>query len=524
MKNKILISGIVVLSLVGLLLVTAMQGDSVDIIKPQVFERKLSTTDDKYVPDEIIVKFKPGVKDDVISKINSGHGAFVKYTSPYGKFKRIGIPKHKTVSEMVEIYSKNPNVEYAEPNYIVHALMVPNDPYYSYQWHLDNPVYDGIQMEEAWDISTGSNVIVAVIDTGVAYENYKRYKQAPDLAKTCFVPGYDFVNNDAHPNDDESHGTHVAGTVAQSTNNNKGVAGVAFDACIMPVKVLDEDGSGYDSWVADGIYYAADNGANVISMSLGGPSPSTTLEKALAYAYNEGITIIAASGNDGGETISYPAAYDAYVIAVGATRYDEKLAYYSSYYSDTSDPVINRYVDLTAPGGNVYVDQNGDGYGDGVLQNTFDPYTKNPRDFGYWFFQGTSMATPHVSGVAALILQNNPTWTPADVRKALEKTAEDKGEDGWDPKYGHGIVDAYAAVNYGSTTTTAIPTTTTIPEGCGDGYCAGNFEGRLNGEDCHTCPQDCPSKTTKKFSWCCGDGTCFGKGENADNCPVDCAA
>ena len=512
MKNKLLILGITAL-IFTVLLVTAMPRDSgfaKNTIKPQVFERKLSISDNKYVPDEIIVKFKPGVKDEVISNINSRRGASVLYTSPFAGFKRLKISKGKTVSEMVEIYSKNPNVEYAEPNYIVHALMVPTDPLYSYQWHLDNSDYGGINMESAWDISTGSNVIVAVIDTGVAYENYKRYKQAPDLAKTCFVQGYDFVNNDAHPNDDESHGTHVAGTVAQSTNNNKGVAGVAFGACIIPVKVLDETGSGYYSWIAEGIYYAADNGADVISMSLGGPYPSTTLEQALAYAYTKGVTIVAAAGNEyeNGNLPIYPAAYDAYVIAVGATRYDETWAYYSN---------TGSYVDLTAPGGDLRVDQNGDGYNDGVLQNTFDPYTKNPRDFGYWFFQGTSMATPHVSGVAALILQNNPTWTPADVREALEKTAEDKGEEGWDPKYGHGIVDAYAAVNYGSTPTTTIPTTTTIPGACGDGYCAGY----LTGEDCRSCPKDCACRGKDCSKGCCGNGI-LEKGENSKNCPVDC--
>lgn len=194
---------------------------------------------------------------------------------------RLNVPKGKTVAQMVERYSRNPNVEYAEPNRIAHALMVPNDHYYPLQWHLDNGVYGGINVEDAWDISTGSGVIVAIIDTGIAYEDCGLYKQAPDLASTCFVPGYDFVNDDNQPSDDNSHGTHVAGTVAQSTNNNGvGVAGVAFDACIMPVKVLGSDGSGSYADIADGIRFAADNDAKVISMSLGGRYSSTTLEEA----------------------------------------------------------------------------------------------------------------------------------------------------------------------------------------------------------------------------------------------------
>jgi serine protease len=391
----------------------------------QIFEKELSTTaGDEYVLDEFIVKFKPEVGKKKIDETNLKQGTSIKRAGSH--FMRLNVPEGKTVDAMVEAYSRNPNVEYAEPNYIAHALMVPNDQYYPLQWHLDNDDYGGINMEDAWDISTGSGVIVAIIDTGIAYENYGRqYKQAPDLAETCFVAGYDFVNNDEHPHDDNSHGTHVAGTVAQSTNNSAGVAGVAFDACIMPVKVLNKRGSGDYATIAAGIRFAADNGADVISMSLGGPFPSETIEDALAYAYGKGVTIIASSGNSGSNSYSCPAAYDAYVIAVGATRYDETCASYSSYYSVTNDSVIRQYVDITAPGGDTSVDQNGDGYGDGVLQNTFNPNTRNPRDFGYWFFQGTSMAAPHVSGVAALLIANGVTG-PDNVREALESTAEEQ--------------------------------------------------------------------------------------------------
>jgi len=410
------------------------------VAEPDIFVKdigELGTGGKGYVPGEIIVKFKPGVRGEAIRRINSTHGASVLYTSPFAGFKRMRIPKSKTVEEMVAIYSRNPNIEYAEPNFIVQALMVPNDEYYFYQWHMDNPAYGGIYMEYAWDITTGDpNVIVAVIDTGVAYENYgKNYKLVPDLTETLFAPGYDFVNNDAHPNDDNGHGTHVTGTIAQSTNNNIGVAGVAFNTSIMPIKVLDKRGSGTYADVADGIYFAADNGAKVVNLSLGGDSPSITLEDAMAYAYNKGVTIVCASGNDGANTVSYPAAYDAYAIAVGAIRYDETRAYYSN-----GGPSL----DLTAPGGDLNVDQNNDGYADGVLQQTFD---RRPNNFGYWFYQGTSMACPHVAGVAALVIANG-TSGPDQVREALESTAEDKGTSGWDGDYGWGIVDAYAALTY----------------------------------------------------------------------------
>jgi len=418
----------------------------------QIFERTLTRAGQEYVPGEIIVKFIPGTREDVIANLNSKHGTSVLSTSRFAGFKRLRIPRGRTLAQMVEVYKRNPNVEYAELNHIAHALWAPNDPLYSYQWHLDNADYGGINMESAWDIATGDlSVIVAVIDTGVAYENYEEfvdnpgrgkdywitYQLAPDLANTSFVAGYDFVNNDTHSNDDEGHGTHVTGTIAQNTNNNVGVAGVAFDCSIMPVKVLDSGGSGTYADIADGIYFAADNGAKVINMSLGGSSDSITLENAVAYAYGEGVTIVCSSGNNGSATtVGYPAAYDAYCIAVGATRYDEAVASYSN---------GGASLDLTAPGGDLNVDQNGDDYGDGVLQQTFG---SNPTDWGYWFYHGTSMAAPHAAGVAALLIADGVATTPDEVREALQSTAEDKGAPGWDSEYGWGIVDAFAALNW----------------------------------------------------------------------------
>ncbi len=346
------------------------------------------------------------------------------------------------VVSLLSEYSSRADVEYAEPNYIATAFYVPNDQYYQYQWNFDNAQNGGVEAEQGWDVSNGSGVAVAVIDTGVAYENYQQgswfwrtnYYQAPDLAGTNFVAGYDFVNDDTHPNDDEGHGTHVAGTIAGTTGNGTGVAGLAYGASVMPIKVLDSNGSGSYLDVAEGIRWAADHGAKVINLSLGGSSGATYLEEALAYAYNKGVTIVAAAGNNGSGSVSYPAAYDNYVIAVGATRFDETKANYSNYGSS---------LDIVAPGGDTSVDQNGDGYGDGILQQTFSGAYNN---FNYYFYQGTSMATPHVAAAAAMVIAAGKAGTPAEVQNLLQSTADDLGASGRDNTYGHGLLNLEAAL------------------------------------------------------------------------------
>jgi serine protease len=305
----------------------------------------------------------------------------------------------------------------------------PNDPKYRHQWHLKQ-----IGMPEAWKLADGNGTVVAVIDTGVAYENFQKFHLVEDLAGIQFVDGYDFVNNKAHGNDDHGHGTHVAGTIAQATNNGIGVAGVARNVKIMPLKVLSASGSGSVGGIADAIRFAADKGAKVINMSLGGPFPSRALKNACEYAHKKGVVIVAAAGNESRSRVGYPAGYPG-VIAVSATRFDETTTFYSNWGKD---------VDIAGPGGDTRVDQDGDGLPDGVLQNTIA--IGDPTKSDYFGYMGTSMASPHVAGVAALVVGEGVT-DPVEVETILTSTARKPKHGNYErDRYGAGIVDAPAAI------------------------------------------------------------------------------
>ncbi len=401
----------------------------------------------EYAPQELIIKFNTGTTNaqqlEILSQLSH-----TKLTAlSRGRSFRLLLADDQNLVETIESLNNNNLVTYAEPNYLVKAFAVPNDPYYVYQWNFQQ-----IKIPEAWSSAVGQDVIVAVVDTGVAYENYWPYSQAPDLKGTQFVSGYDFVDNDAHPNDANGHGTHIAGTIAQTTNNSLGTAGIAYRAKIMPIRVLGKDGSGTYADTAEGIIWAVDHGAKVINLSLGGAYPGQVMADAIAYARSHKVLVVAAVGNSGLGSVAYPAAYENGVIAVGAVRFDKNLAYYSNWGAET---------DLVAPGGDLKVDQNADNYGDGILQQTFvnsSSFFSYNQSFSYYFFQGTSMAAAHVSGVAALLASAGAD-DPDLIRDVLYLTAEDLGASGRDSIFGNGLINATAALQTLQNNTPLLPET-----------------------------------------------------------------
>ncbi len=384
---------------------------------------------------QLVVDADDALSDQEVRDLGKRLGLDLRLNSDYADEANlyIGWADPATLDDTLKTLNATPGVEAAEPNLQVAAFNFPDDPLYPFQWHLDQ-----INMPAAWKTGSGQDVVVAVLDTGVAFKDREDgFKLATDLAGNRFANGWDFVDDDDAPLDEHGHGTHVAGTIAQTTNNGIGVAGVAFNARIMPVRVLNKYGMGSTSDIADAIRWAADNGAQVINMSLGGPLPSLVMRSAVKYAHGKGVTIVAAAGNSGRRMRSYPAAYD-HVIAVAATQYDRTTTFYSQW---------GKFVDIAAPGGNTRVDQNRDGRPDGVLQQTITP--ENPGEFDYALYMGTSMAAPHVAGAAAILYGLGIT-NPDEVERALKASANtdmrDKAED-FDERYGAGILDVAAAAN-----------------------------------------------------------------------------
>jgi serine protease len=404
----------------------------------------------EYVPGRVVVKFEADLRVRQFRSLAREAGATSVQRPSWADFHYVQIPADADPAAVAARLRAEPGVVYAEPDPIVRPLWQPNDQYFDLQWNLRR-----IGMETAWEINRGgsSRITVAVIDSGVAYANQGAFAQAPDLAGTRFVAGYDFIWEDEVPTDTDGHGTHVAGTIAQTTNNSTGLAGIAFNVGIMPIKVLtsdwdDENGAPNPpsmSVLARGIRFAADHGVQVINLSLGAEGESATVESAIRYAIGKGVFVAAAAGNSGdeGNGAEWPASYAKDIdglMAVAAVDYDLARAAYSTH---------RDYVEIAAPGGNVRADVNDDDYPDGILQQTLDPDFQERgifNRFAYMFYQGTSMATPHVSALAALLMDQGIT-NPAAVEAAIKRFASHKPSGGGrNDDIGYGVVDPRASL------------------------------------------------------------------------------
>ena len=366
----------------------------------------------------------------------------------------------QSVPATVRELRARPEVRAAAPNAIAHvSAWIPPDPgrsglasgWQSVQWNFNGPF--GVNAPDAWSNLIdagrpgGRGVTVAVLDTGVAYENYRRYRRSPDFTASDFARGYDFVDNDRHPDDENGHGTHVAGTIGEGTGNSIGVTGLAYGAKLLPVRVLDSLGSGDSVTISAGIRYAVKRGAQVINLSFEFDSDTTRrdvpdLLAALRYANRHKVLVVGASGNSGASTLAYPARAPT-VVSVGAITEHGCEADYSN---------SGGSLDVVAPGGGADADLPGDPNcrpaddpGGDIFQMTFDGSVRRfglPRDY-----VGTSMAAPHVSATAALIIASGvigPAPTPEAIEARLKATARPMGPV---TSYGAGLIDAAAATS-----------------------------------------------------------------------------
>ncbi len=419
-----------------------------------------------YVPGEVVVRYAP--EADRTARAAAQRGTGTGAPQAFAPRERVlKIRDGDSVAATVAQLRRRRGVLSATPNYIAHASgYVPNDPgdgsgWQNLQWNFNAGT--GVNAPDAWERMNavgrpgGLGVKVAVLDTGVAYASRRGFKRSPDLAGNRFLKGYDFVDNDAYPDDQNGHGTHVASTIAETTGNGYGVTGLAYGARLMPVRVLDRFGAGDSVAISAGIRYASRRGAKVINLSFefcdgSDPQcPAVTASDvpdvidAVHYARTRGVIVVAAAGNTSNQrAVAYPARVSP-VLSVGATTEYGCEASYSS---------GGAGLDLVAPGGGPDANLPGDPNcqngrtGRDVFQVTFK--SGSVRSFGLPSdYEGTSMASPHVAATAALIIASGvigPNPTPAAIEARLKGTARDLGAPGRDAHYGNGLIDAARAV------------------------------------------------------------------------------
>lgn len=375
--------------------------------------------------DRIIVKFKAQVSSEERSQLHRDLRARIR-----GSVERLNVhvvsAEGMTVERLLDQYKHDPRVEYAEPDFIATTFMVTNDPGLSSQWGLYK-IQAASLAESAWSLTQGNaSVKISILDTGIDSSH-------PDLSSKIIF-SHNFTDSPT-VNDVYGHGTHVAGIAAATTNNGSGVAGVGYQVNLVNVKVLGDDGSGYYSWIANGITWSADQGVPILSLSLGGSSSSQLLADAVAYAWNKGSLIVAAAGNSGNSSYSYPAAY-AGALSVAATDSNDQKASFSNYGS---------WVEVAAPGVSIY--------------STLPTY---PNKFvtNYGTLSGTSMATPFVSGLAGLILSTG-SFSNAQLRQLIDTNTDQITGTG--TLFKNGRINAYRSLQAATSTTPPTPTLTPKP-------------------------------------------------------------
>jgi hypothetical protein len=369
-----------------------------------------------WVPGRILVQPRPGLSEAELDKILKPHGG-----KRAGKIEGIDVhvvqlPAKASEKAIAALLAKNKHLKFAELDVIASAAANANDPYYPKAWHLPK-----IGVPTAWDASMGDGVVIAILDTGLNGNHEDIVGRA--------VPGWNFYDNNADTSDVHGHGTAVAGAAVAGTNNGKGVAAIAGNAYIMPVRIADANAQATGSAIASGLVWAADNGAKVANISYHGIPGNLTVQNAAKYMKNRGGLVVVAAGNTSAEIVS-PA--DDAMIFVSATDANDVKASWSSW---------GNYVDLAAPGVSVYT---------------------TDRGGGYKTASGTSLASPVVAGVVGLMMAANPTLGPTDIEKVLFSTAQDLGSAGFDSYYGHGRVNAAAAVQTALTTVAGDSTAPTV--------------------------------------------------------------
>jgi serine protease len=365
----------------------------------------------EHAPGVLVVDFADGTSEEAIAELAARTGIPLAYSSAVSADEALTSAAVSDVAAAVALLAHEPGIEAVEPAVTMTALGYPNDPRWDEQWNMRL-----VGAPTGWRVGQGRGVTVAVIDTGVS--------PVPDLEGVALLEGMSFVPGVKTAADDQGHGTHVAGTIAQATHNGLGVAGLAPRVTLVPYKVLSANGSGRSDHIAAAIDHAVDSGVDVINLSLGG-GDSDVMLLAVQKAAEAGVIVVAATGNSGREGVSCPGnALGA--LGVGSVGPDSSLAPYSSWGDG---------VDMVGPGGDTTKP------GGGVLQQTIDG--RGGDQLAAW--QGTSMATPHVAGAAAVLLGAG-AGGPERVKAMLLSTSDDLGEPGWDSHYGHGLLDLGAAV------------------------------------------------------------------------------